>query len=67
MRRVSHKVIYIVLQFSGNSPARVCFFLGFLPILSEELEQVKFLNIVKMGKIQYIYYSTLECDMPYFG
>ena len=34
MRSVSHKVIYIVLQFSGNSPARIIF-LGFLPILSE--------------------------------
>ena len=29
MRSVSHKVIYIVLQFSGNSPARIFFSLIF--------------------------------------
>ena len=52
MRSESHKVIYIVLQFSGNSPTRVfVFLLRFLSILSKELEQVKFSNIVKMGKI----------------
>ena len=50
MHSVSHKVIYIVLRFSGNSPATL-FFHRFLPILSEGLEQVKFSNIVKMGKI----------------
>ena len=47
MSSVSHKVIYIVLRFPGNS-ARIFFILS---ILSEELEQVKFSNIVKMGKI----------------
>ena len=47
MRSVSHKVIYIVLRFSGNSPARIFF----SSIFSEGLEQVKFSNIVKMGKI----------------
>ena len=52
MRSVSHKVTYVVLQFSGNSPARLCLFLRFFPILSQGLEQVKFLNIVKMGEIQ---------------
>ena len=51
MRSVSHKVIYIVLQFSGNSPVRILKNLRLLPILSEGLEQVKFSNIVKMGKI----------------
>ena len=51
MCSVSHKVIYIVLQFSGNSPARISFFLQCLPISSEGLEQVKLSNIVKMGKI----------------
>ena len=50
MCSVSHKFTYIVLQFSGNSPSRVCFFLRFLPILSEGLEQVKFSNIVKWEK-----------------
>ena len=29
MRSVSHKVIYIVLQFSGNSPAKTPFFFDF--------------------------------------
>ena len=43
MRIVSHKVIYIVLQFSGNSLAQNLF----LSILSEGLEHVKFSNIVK--------------------
>ena len=50
MCSVPHKVIYIVLRFSGNSPARVSFFLRFLPILSKGLEQVKLRNIVKWGK-----------------
>ena len=45
MRSVSHKVIYIALQFSGNYAVILYFFLRFLPILSEGLEQVKFLNI----------------------
>ena len=49
MRSVSHKVIYIysasvLWKFS-------CQNLRFLPILSEGLEQVKFSNIVIMGKI----------------
>ena len=35
MHNVSHKVIYIVLQFSGNSPVIVCLFLRFLLILSK--------------------------------
>ena len=26
MRSVSHKGTYVMLQFSGNSPARLCFF-----------------------------------------
>ena len=51
MCSVSHKVIYIVLQFSGNYAVRIYFFLRFLPILSEGLEQVKFSNIEKIGKI----------------
>ena len=38
MRSVSHKVIYIVLQFSGNYAVRFFFFLRFLPILSEGLD-----------------------------
>ena len=29
MHSVSHKIIYIVLQFSGNSPARISFFSDF--------------------------------------
>ena len=36
MRCVSHKVIYIVLQFSGNYAVIIFFFLRFLPILSED-------------------------------
>ena len=32
MRSVSHKVIYIVIQFSGNSPAII-----FLPIGASEI------------------------------
>ena len=51
MRCVSHKVIYIVLQFSENYAVIIFFLLRFLPILSEGLEQVKFSNIEKMGKI----------------
>ena len=43
MRSVSHKVIYIVLQFSGNSVRII-----FSSILSEGVEQVKFSNIVKI-------------------
>ena len=54
MRIVSHKVIYIVLQFSGNYAVIIYFFLQFLPILSEGLEQVKFSNIKKMGKIHMV-------------
>ena len=54
MRIVSHKVIYIVLQFSGNYAVIIYFFLKFLPILSEGLEQVKFSNIEKMGKIHMV-------------
>ena len=50
MRCVSHKVIYIVLQFSGNYAVIIFFRLRFLPILSEGLEQVN-LSIEKMGKI----------------
>ena len=53
MCSVSHKVIYIVLQFFGNFPARIFVFLRFLPILSEGLKQVEFSNIVKMGKIHW--------------
>ena len=52
MRSVSHMGAYVVFQFSGNSPARLCFFYRFLPILSKGLEQVKFSNIVEIGKIQ---------------
>ena len=42
MRRMSHRKFF---------PAIFCFFLRFLTILSEGLEQVKFLNIVKNGEI----------------
>ena len=54
MRIVSHKVIYIVLQFSGNYAVIIYFFLRFSSIFSEGLEQVKFSNIEKMGKIHMV-------------
>ena len=47
MHTVSHKGEYVVLQFFGNSPASLCFFVQFL---SEGLEQVKFPNIVEIEK-----------------
>ena len=60
MCSVSHKVIYIVLQFSGNYAVRIFFSWIFADF--ERLEQVKFSNIEKMGKI-HISLSKLRLTM----
>ena len=51
MRSVSHKVIYIVLQFSVNYAVRFFFFLRFFADFERRIGASEIFEHQKMGKI----------------